>query len=599
MSRWWVQLGRYGARYRRGLSVITLLTFLGVGLQLLKPWPLKVIVDNVLDQQPLPRGVGWVSRLPGGDSPGVLLGWLAGATVVLFLAARAIGITNRYVRAGAGSRMVFDLGGALFSHLQRLSLSYHHRHRTGDLVRRVTTDTTCVRELVIGTFLPLLSSLVTLVAMFAVMWQMNRALSVLAILVVVPMGAAIRFLSAPMTERTYEQNQLEGERMAMAEQTLTALPIIQAFNREEGEQERFRSLSRRTLRAHLRLLAAQIRFDVSIKSVTAVGTAAVMISGGIAVLQETLTLGGLLVFLSYLTSLYAPLESLASLSCGFASAAGGARRVLEVMEAGEAVRDAPDAQALPPRPAGQVLLEGVTFGYEPGRPVLNGVTLEAGPGETVALVGSTGAGKSTLVSLIPRLFDPWEGRVEVDGVDVRRLSLASLRAQVAIVLQEPFLLPLTVARNIAYGRPGASRDEVISAATAANADAFIRRLPRGYDTVIGERGATLSGGQRQRLAIARAVLKDAAIVILDEPTSALDPETEQQVMDALERLTKGRTTIVIAHRFSTIRRADRIAVLAGGEIVEQGTRESLLAAGGTYQRMHELQIGSLSAAVGI
>jgi ATP-binding cassette subfamily B protein/subfamily B ATP-binding cassette protein MsbA len=375
---------------------------------------------------------------------------------------------------------------------------------------------------------------------------------------------------------------------------LTALPIVQAFGREaQGDQE-FRTLSLRTLHAYQRAILSQMQFKVGVGTATAVGTAAMMLLGGLQVLQGTLSIGTLLVFLSYLASLYIPLEMLAYISMGFASAAARARRVLEVLAVEDEVREAPTVRPFPLRPedvAGHrfaprhVRLENVTFGYETDRPVLRNVTLEARPGETVALVGPTGAGKSTLVALIPRLFDPWEGRVTIDGVDVREVQIADLRSQVAFVLQDPLLLPLSIADNIAYGRPGARRDEVVAAAVAANADEFIRRLPEGYETVIGERGATLSGGERQRLAIARALLKDAAVLILDEPTSALDVSTEAQVLQALDRLMAGRTTFIIAHRLSTVRRADRVAVLQDGAIVEAGTHQELLTAGGVFEKL--------------
>jgi ATP-binding cassette subfamily B protein len=289
------------------------------------------------------------------------------------------------------------------------------------------------------------------------------------------------------------------------------------------------------------------------------------------VLEGRLSVGSLLVFFSYLLSLYAPLEILASVSEGYASAAAKASRVFEVLETQERVLDSPDARPMPVRRGaerGHIRLERITFGYEQDRPVLEDVSLEARPGETVALVGPSGAGKSSLVSLIPRFFDPWQGRVIVDGVDVRGVRLASLRSRIALVLQEPFLLPLSVAENIGYGRPGASRAQIVAAAVAANADEFIRGLPDGYDTVIAERGATLSGGEKQRLAVARALLVDAPILILDEPTSAVDARTEALLLSAIKRLVDRPTTIIIAHRWSTIRDADRIITLENGRVVE-------------------------------
>jgi ATP-binding cassette, subfamily B, bacterial len=405
----------------------------------------------------------------------------------------------------------------------------------------------------------------------------------------------IRIFDRPMTERVYEHQQLEGEMMALAEQTLTALPVVQAFSREDHEDRRFRSLSQRTHRASLRAVASQTQFGIGVDATTAIGTAVILVIGGVHVLQGQLLLGSLLVILTYLASLYAPLSTLAYLSSGFASAAARARRVFEILDVEESIKDAPGAEPMPARPKGKpgaVRLEEVTFGYEPGRPALQDITLSVQPGEVIALVGKTGAGKSTLVSLIPRFFDPWQGQVMMDGIDVRKIQLSSLRAQVALVLQEPFLLPLSVAENIAYGRPTATRKEIMAAASAANADEFIRKLPEGYDANLGERGVNLSGGQKQRLAIARALLKDAPVLILDEPTSALDTETEMQLLESLERLMAGRTTFIIAHRLSTIQRADRVVVLEEGRIAESGRPLELLAAEGLYYRLHSQQVGS-------
>ncbi len=586
---WWSRATRYALPHRRGLGFVLVLILLGVAFDVLKPWPLKLIVDYVLPGQPLPEPLDiWAQALPGGVLSLGLLAWLAGSTVLVFLGHQAALLAQSYLQAGIGTRMVYDLGGVLFDHMQRLSLRFHSRRQIGDLVRRVMGDTSCVRDLTIGVALPLLMSLTTLAVMFAVMWHLDPSLAMLSLLVAPVIALLIRWFNRPMTEHTYRYQQLEGQRMAVAEQTLTALPVVQAFGRESYENERLGSLSQRTLKAYLRTILCRLQFKVGVNTATAVGTALLMVIGGLHVLQGTLSVGDLLVFLSYLTSLYLPMRNLAYLSSSFASAAARAQRVFEVMDSEERVMEVANPRPLPAQ-SGHVRFENVSFGYEPGHPVLQTVSLEARPGDTIVLVGATGAGKSTLVSLIPRLFDPWEGRVAIGGVDVKCVKLSALREQIAVVLQEPFLLPLTVKENITYGCPDASWDQIEAAAVAANADEFIHRLPQGYDTVIGERGATLSGGQRQRLAIARALLKDAPILILDEPTAALDAGTEALLLEALERLMRGRTTFIIAHRLSTIRASDRIVVLEGGRIVETGTRGELLALDGYYKGFHDLQ----------
>jgi ATP-binding cassette subfamily B protein/subfamily B ATP-binding cassette protein MsbA len=589
---WWLRLVHYARPEVRGLTFLGLAMLVAVALDTLAPWPLKLLVDNALAHEPLPAAAAWIGALPGAASPQGLVVWLAASSVLLFLGSRCLRIAQRYVENGVGNRMVYDLGADLFDHLQRLSLRFHGRRPRGDLVRRVTTDSRCVRELLIGVFLPIFSSVAALVMMFGVMWQLDRTLTLVALAAVVPVTAAIRYFSPSLTGRAYRQQEAEGELMSHAERTLTALPVVQSFGRDVDADRRFVSLARHSRKTYLSSIGVQIRFKVAVDSAIALGGAAILVLGGHKVLEGSLSIGSLLVFISYLASLYAPLQTLAQLSSGMAGAAANARRVIEVLESEEGVRDVAGAQPLPGRVRGEVCLQDVVFGYDPGRPVLSGVSLTVRPGETLALVGPTGAGKSTLVSLIPRFFDPWSGRVTLDGRDVRETTLASLRSQVSLVLQEPFLLPLSVAENVAYGRPGASREEISAAAQAANADAFIRRLPQGYDTVLGERGATLSGGEQQRLAIARALLKDAPVLILDEPTSALDAQTERLVLEALERLMQARTTLLIAHRLSTVRGADRIAVIEGGRLAELGTHSQLLSAGGVYRTYHELAAGS-------
>ncbi len=571
MNRWWLHFLRFARPYRGRFAAVLMFLFLGVLLNILAPWPLKLIVDYVITDQPLPDAVFWLTAMPGGGSSSALLAWLALGTLMIFVSRQVVAILKAYIQTGAASRMKFDLGVEIFAHLQRLSLQYHGTKPAGDLVRRVITDTDCVRHLFVLIILPTIVSVVTIITMFIVMWHLDRTLALLALVAVGPLPALMKWLAPRMTERTYEQHQAEGELMAVAEQTISALPVVQAFGREAHEDERFRNVSTRAIRAYLRTIVSQLQYKIGVSTATALGTAAVMALGGVHVLNGSLTIGSLLVFLSYLASLYTPIETVAYLSTSYADAAGRARRVLEVLNTEQAVKEAPGARGLP-APTGNlglaVRLEQVSFGYEPSRPVLEDVTLEAQPGETIALVGATGAGKSTLVSLIPRFFDPWSGRVLISGYDVRGLTLDSLRSKIALVLQDPFLLPLTIAENIAYGRPDAHLREIEDAAIAANADEFIQRLPDGYNTVIGERGATLSGGQRQRLAIARALLKNAPILILDEPTSALDAETEMLFLQALDRLMADRTTFIIAHRMSTIRNADRVVTLRDRRIIE-------------------------------
>jgi len=563
---------------------------------MLVPWPMKLIIDYVLKGKSLPENLAWLTVLPGTTSPLGLLGWLSASTVLLFLAQRLVVAVQGYVQTGVGARIIYRLGGDLFDHLQRLSLRVHAKQRAGDLVARVTRDSACGRDLIIGVLLPILTSLASLVAVFLVMYKLDPSLSVLALVAVVPLPIFMKLLTPEMTERSYEKAQLQGQFMSHIEQTLSALPVVQAFTRESHQDKMFRSLSTRILRANIRSLSSQLKFKVAVTGPTALGAATMMVLGGVHVLQGSLTVGSLLVFLAYLDSLYRPIATLANISGGLALTKASARRVLEILEANPDVQDAVGAKPLARETSAMsVRLEEITFGYEPGRPVLQKLSLEARPGEVVALVGATGAGKSTLVSLIARFFDPWQGRVTVNGIDVRDIQVSSLRAHVALVLQDPFLLPLTIAENIAYARPDASRDEIVQAAVAANADVFIRRLPDGYDTLIAERGASLSGGEKQLIAIARALLKNAPILILDEPTSALDAETEAMLLEALDRLMAGRTTFIIAHRLSTIRNADRIAVIEDGKVLEVGTHRELLATKNSYYRYHTLQNRTVEA----
>jgi ATP-binding cassette subfamily B protein len=580
---------RYVRPHWRGLGVVLVTVALTVGLEALRPWPTKLLVDQVLGQQQLPPEIaGLLAALPGPSGTEGLLLWICISTVLIFLAATLVSMASTLASVELGQRTTYDLGADLFLHLQRLSLLFHGHRPVGDSIARVTGDPQCIRVLVTGVFLSVLQSALSLVTMFAIMWRLEPTMTLLSLGVAPFLVLSIRAFGGPMKVRNRDRRDLEGHMMSVVQQTLSAIPAVQAFTREELEHARFRRYADETVTAYRRSTFADMWFKFFVGLVTAVGTAGIMWLGARYALEGQITVGTILVFLAYLASLYGPLNSLTYTAAAYQQAAANADRVLEILDTPPDVRDLPHAREA--RLRGHVRYEDVTFGYVTDRPILKRVSLEARPGEVVAIVGPTGAGKTTLVNLLARFFDPWSGRVTIDGEDIRQLRVRSLREQVAIVLQEPFIFPLTAAENIAYGRPDATREEIVAAAVAANADDFIRRLPEGYDTVVGERGATLSGGEKQRLSIARAFLKDAPILILDEPTSALDARTEALLLDALDELMKDRTAFVIAHRLSTIRNADRILVLDRGEIVEQGRHWDLMAAERLYAGLYRQQM---------
>jgi ATP-binding cassette subfamily B protein len=559
----------------------------------LQPWPMKILVDHALQHQPAPEWLAHVLRAVGvaTDGPSLIVA-AAAASVLVYAVSAILSLALTWAWAVAGQRMVYALSTDLFHRLQRLSLRYHSRNGVGDSLSRLSGDTWCVYTLTSQLVTPF-EKMLTIVVMGGIAWQLHPGLTMLAFSTA-PLIAGASFYFGKRLKRRAQAGRDAGTRLvSFLQQTLAAMPIVHAFRAEQRNLERFRDLSHSAIDAAEQGALTGSAFGLVTGLITTAGTAVVVFFGTTHALAGELSLGSLLLMIAYMQRIQSAAEALLKVYSAMKPVEASIERVIEVMDSDE--NDVREKRSAPPLPArgrgrrGRVVFENVTFGYEKDRPVLQQISLEARPGRKVALVGPTGAGKSTLVSMIPRFLDPDQGRVLFDGADVRDVQIASLREQVSIVLQEPFLFPLTVAENISYGRLNAARNDVVAAALAANADAFIRRLPDGYDTVLGERGATLSGGERQRIAIARALLKDAAVLILDEPTSAVDVETEASIMSALERLMEGRTTFVIAHRLSTIRNADEIIVLERGRMVESGAHAELLGRSGLYHRLHTLQ----------
>ena len=553
-------------------------------LELLKPWPLKIIIDNVLSANPLTWNwfVDW--------SPQTLLLFSCIGLVLIYFVLGGLRFLNDYTTIRIGQSMVNDLRRDLYSHIQRLSLSFYHRQQVGDLMYRLTADTMGIQTLTMNGLFSILSASVLLAGMLIVMLWVDWYLTVLAMAVCPVLFCAITLLNKKMSLAATEARQKGSTVYSVVQRTLSGIRVIQAFTKEEDEGRRFLQASTDSLAADLRLYNLQNFYYAVINLTIAAGTAAILWLGTRHVLSGHISVGELIVFTSYLASLYAPLNSIFQTYGLVQSAKAGVRRAFEILESEESL---PQGSRVfrPVRASGQIAFEGVSFGYDASQPVLKNINLRVAAGAKIAIVGPTGAGKSTLVSLLPRFYDPQAGRVTIGGVDLREFQLKSLRRQIAMILQPPLLFPFTIRENISYGRPDASMDEIISASRVAQVHDFIQQLPQGYETVVSEQGSTLSEGQKLRLTIARGILLNAPILILDEPTSSVDSETEALIMEGLELLMAGRTTFIIAHRLSTVRQADLIVVLREGEIVEQGTFSELLRRRGPFASLYRTQFG--------
>ncbi|HEV2336673.1 MAG TPA: ABC transporter ATP-binding protein [Stellaceae bacterium] len=567
--------------------------FLVAGVELMKPWPLQIVIDYVLGGKPPPGGgpLRDLLSLP----PGVLLFFACGAIVVVHCSAGALTLLHNYTTIRVGQSMVNDLRGDLYAHLQRLSLAYHGRQRVGDLMYRITADSFAVQTMLMNGLLPILSAAILLGGMLIILLPMDPLLTVLALTIVPVLFVLIAVFNKKIVDVATEVRDLDSRVYSLVQWGMAAIKVVQAFTKEEEEHRRFMGASRDSLRATLRLYNWQTLYSGGVNLVIALGTALVVYAGARAVMAGTLSLGQLIVFIAYLAQLYAPINQITQSWSLIAGARVGAARVFEVLET-EADLKSGTRQFPPEGARGAIAWRGVSFRYRPETPVLNDIEFAAAAGSKIAVVGPTGAGKSTLLGLLPRFFDPDRGLVTIDGTDIREFSLPSLRSQIAMVLQPPLIFPLSVADNIAYGRPGAGHAAIENAARLARIHDRVAGMPEGYQTLLGEGGVLLSEGEKQRITIARALLRDAPILILDEPTSALDVATEALVMAAIETLMRGRTTVIIAHRLSTVRGCDRIIVLKDGTIAEQGDFAELLRRDGIFADYYRTQFAPDHAA---
>jgi ATP-binding cassette, subfamily B, bacterial len=555
---------------------------------LLEPWPLKIVLDSVLKSRPIQ---GWLNPLVvsiAGTNRLAVVKFAAMAVMAIALLDALCSYAEKYLTTSVGQWVMHDLRRTLYSHIQRLSLGFHDRSQAGDLISRVTSDIDAVQTFVASSLLGALINCLTLFGMVGVMFFINWRFTLIALSVVPVLFAVVYRYTRQIKKASRAVRKKEGEIVSVVQEVLTSIRVVKAFAREDYEQHRLEEQSLEGVELALRARGMKARLFPIVEIIVSAGTAMVLWFGGSLVLQGSLSPGSLILFIWYLGRMYKPMQDLAKTTDAYSKAAVGYERIREVLEVERDVQDLPGARNAP-RFHGKIEFDNVSFSYEPESPALTSVSFKIEPGQVAALVGPTGAGKTTVINLIPRFYDPSSGVIKIDGQDIRRFKQKSLREQVSLVLQDTFLFHGPIWQNIAYGKPVASREEILRAAKLANADEFIDKMPEGYNTLVGERGATLSGGQRQRIAIARAIIRDAPILILDEPTSGLDAASEHQVFEALGRLMEGKTCIIVAHKLATIRRADIIFVVQDGAIVERGTHDELVTSGALYSQFYELQ----------
>jgi ATP-binding cassette subfamily B protein len=571
---------------------LLLMGFLGVIgeaiASLLEPWPLKIVLDNVLRSKPAQGWLNaWILASFGHDKLGAL-NFAAVAVLGIAIVGAGCSYVEKYVTTSVGQWVTHDLRRTLYSHIQRLSLAYHDHKQTGDLISRVTGDIDAIQSFIVSGLLDSMINVITLVGMLGVMLYLNWQFTLIALSVAPFLFLVVFSYTRRIKNASREVRKKEGEIVSVMQEVLSSIHVVKAFAREDYEQKRLEEESLEGVEIGLRARSLKAKLAPLVALIVAVGTSLVLWFGARMTLSGALSAGSLVMFIWYLGKMYKPMQQLSKMTDAYSKAVVGYERIREILESDNEIKDIPGARRAPSF-RGAIEFDDVSFGYEPNTLVLKNVSFQIEPGQVAALVGPTGAGKSTIISLIPRFYDPISGVVKIDGQDVKRYQQKSVRQQISFVLQETLLFHGPIWNNIAYGKPEATSAEILRAAELANAREFIEKLSDGYNTIIGERGVTLSGGQRQRIAIARAIIRNTPILILDEPSSGLDAASEKLVFEALDRLMEGKTSIVIAHRLATIRRADCIFVVQDGSIVERGTHEELIRSAGLYSELHQIQ----------
>jgi subfamily B ATP-binding cassette protein MsbA len=576
--------------YQGWLAIVLLATAIETAMGLAAPWPLKIVLDNVIGGHVPPAWLrdvaGW---MPGVGAMRIAAAAALGGVIIAVLGAIASYVDNYYTES-IGQSVANDLRVRVYHHLEGLSFAYYDTHRTGALLSIITDDIATIQGFASSTTLGLAIDLLTIAGMLGLMFWLEWDFALVAVAVAPFLLLFVGRFRRAIKAATRELRRREGDLLSVAQQGLESIRVVSAFGRQELEEKHLADASQQAVQAALQARRVKSLLSPVVTVIVSLCTGFVVWRGASLVSASAMTIGSLTVFLSYLGKFFKPVQDVAKMSGAIAQAAVGVERVRAILDLDMSIPERPDARE-PGRLKGAIHFDRVSFAYDPALPVLKDLSFSIAPGQFVGIAGATGTGKSTVVSLVPRFYDPTAGRVLVDGLDVRDYKLQGLRAQIGFVLQETILFRATVRENIAYGRPDASDEEIVDAAKLANAHGFIVRMPKGYDSLLGERGQTLSGGERQRIGIARAIIRNSPILILDEPTAALDSESERLVMEALERLMKGRTVITIAHRLSTIRAADKIIVLKDGRVAEQGAHDELLAAGGVYADLNRIQTG--------